>query len=64
MALQMKLDNVTINKGKFVYIRRIPTDLKHHFPKRDGGPFQCGWISQAPRNNRLKTKSVRLSQLF
>lgn len=33
MALLMKLPNVVINKGKFVYRRRIPTDLRHLYPK-------------------------------
>lgn len=33
MALLMKLPNVIINKGKFVYRRRIPTDLRDLYPK-------------------------------
>jgi integrase len=33
MALLMKLENVVTNKGKFVYRRRIPSDLRHLFPK-------------------------------
>ena len=33
MALLMKLLNVVINKGKFVYRRRIPTDLRRLYPK-------------------------------
>lgn len=41
MALLMKLDNVTINKGKFVYSRRIPSDLKHHYPASKEPFFRC-----------------------
>ena len=41
MALLMKLDNVTINKGKFVYSRRIPSDLKHHYPSSKEPFFRC-----------------------
>lgn len=33
MAILMKLPNVVINKGKLVYQRRIPTDLRHLYPK-------------------------------
>jgi hypothetical protein len=33
MALLMKLRHVVINKGKFVYQRRFPTDLSHLYPK-------------------------------
>ncbi|WP_299789454.1 tyrosine-type recombinase/integrase [uncultured Marivita sp.] len=41
MALVMKLDNVVINKGKYVYSRRIPTDLKHHYPSSKEPFFRC-----------------------
>ncbi|NDR56160.1 site-specific integrase [Aliiruegeria sabulilitoris] len=32
MALVMKLPNVTVNKGKYVYRRRFPVDLASRFP--------------------------------
>lgn len=32
MALLMKLPNVGTNKGKFVYKRRIPVDIRHLYP--------------------------------
>ena len=41
MALVMKLDNVVNNKGKYVYSRRIPTDLKHHYPSSKEPFFRC-----------------------
>lgn len=41
MALLMKLPNVVINKGKFVYSRRIPADLKHLYPSSDEPFFRC-----------------------
>ncbi|MBY6165926.1 hypothetical protein KUW14_08725 [Pseudooceanicola nitratireducens] len=33
MALLMKLENVVTNKGKLVYRRRIPADLRTFYPK-------------------------------
>ena len=37
----MKLDNVVINKGKFVYSRRIPVDIKHLYPPSKELFFRC-----------------------
>lgn len=37
----MKLDNVTTNKGKLVYNRRIPVDLKHLYPSSKEPYFRC-----------------------
>ncbi|QFT93193.1 hypothetical protein FIU86_10085 [Roseovarius sp. THAF9] len=41
MALLMKLPNVVTNKGKFVYSRRIPIDIKHHYPSSKEPYFRC-----------------------
>lgn len=41
MALLMKLDNVTTNKGKLVYARRIPVDLKYLYPSSKEPFFRC-----------------------
>lgn len=41
MALLMKLPNVVINKGKLVYSRRIPTDLRHLYPSSEEPFFRC-----------------------
>ncbi|UWQ15669.1 tyrosine-type recombinase/integrase [Aliiroseovarius sp. M344] len=41
MALLMKLSNVVTNKGKFVYSRRIPTDIKHLYPSSKQPFFRC-----------------------
>jgi integrase len=41
MALVMKLDNVVTNKGKFVYSRRIPVDIKHLYPPSKEPFFRC-----------------------
>jgi len=32
MALVMKLENVVIERGRYVYSRRIPVDIKHLYP--------------------------------
>ncbi|MCK8462409.1 hypothetical protein MUY35_00930 [Aliiroseovarius sp. S1339] len=41
MALLMKLSNVVTNKGKFVYSRRIPADIKHLYPSSKQPFFRC-----------------------
>ena len=41
MALLMKLPNVVTNKGKFVYSRRIPIDIKHQYPSSKEPFFRC-----------------------
>ncbi|MBY6157253.1 tyrosine-type recombinase/integrase [Pseudooceanicola nitratireducens] len=41
MALLMKLPNVVTNKGKLVYSRRIPTDIKHLYPSFKVPFFSC-----------------------
>ncbi|MBS0122590.1 hypothetical protein [Thetidibacter halocola] len=41
MALLMKLANVVNNKGKLVYARRIPTDIKHLYPSSKEPFFHC-----------------------
>lgn len=59
MALLMKLDNVVTNKGKFVYNRRIPVDIKHLYARErqvEDDPFRplSGHLEGMPNARALE----------
>lgn len=63
MALLMKLPNVVTNKGKLVYSRRIPIDLKHLYPSSKEPFFRCRLRVQQ-KNAALITEHAALEAAF
>ena len=68
MALLMKLPNVGINKGKFVYKRRIPVDIRHLYPHSKAPFFETRFRVQVAgpdlvaEHSALQASFVRMVQ--